>query len=73
MNPLTAKKLAQILLTNGFILSRQKGSHQIYKNIFTGIIVPVPLHGKNKPLPFGTFLAIIKQSKIPKDKFSKRN
>ncbi|MBM2817646.1 MAG: hypothetical protein HW401_236 [Parcubacteria group bacterium] len=73
MNPLTAKKIAQILLANGLILSRQKGSHQIYKNIFTGIIAPIPLHGKNKPLPFGTFLAIIKQSKIPKDRFSKHN
>jgi len=60
-------------LANDFILSRQKGSHKIYKNLFTRIIVPIPLHGKNKLLPVGTFLAIIKQSKIPKEKFSKRN
>lgn len=69
MRPLTAKKIIQILLANGFVLSRQKGSHQIYKNPLTGIIVPVPLHGKNKTLPVGTFSAIVKQSKIPKDKF----
>lgn len=72
MSPLTAKKIAQILLANGFILSRQKGSHQIYKNPHSGIIVPVPLHGKNNPLPIGTFGAIVKQSKIPKEKFLKR-
>lgn len=71
MRPLTAKKIIQTLLANGFVLSRQKGSHQIYKNTLTGIIVPVPMHGKNKTLPSGTFSAIVKQSKISKDKFFK--
>lgn len=70
MRPITAKKLIQILLANNFILERQKGSHCIYKNLDTGIIVPVPLHGKNKPIYIGTLLAIVKQSKIPKEKFN---
>lgn len=69
MHPLSAKKVIVILVKNGFILSRQKGSHCIYRNSFSGNIVPVPLHGGNKPLPIGTFLAIIKQSKIPRGKF----
>ena len=69
MRPITAKKLTAILLTNDFILSRQKGSHQIFRHEVSGIIVPVPLHGKNKPIYIGTLLAIIKQSKIPKEKF----
>lgn len=69
MRPLTAKKLIQILLNNGFILARQKGSHAIYRHSNDGIIVPVPLHGKNKPIHIGTFLAIVKQSKIPLEKF----
>lgn len=69
MRPITAKKLIQILLVNGFILSRRKGSHQIYKHKNLGVIVPVPLHGKNKPIHIGTLLAIIKQSKIPKENF----
>ncbi|MFH1564859.1 MAG: type II toxin-antitoxin system HicA family toxin [bacterium] len=69
MHPITAKKLIQILLDNDFTLIRQKGSHCIYKNSTNGIIVPVPLHGKNKPIHIGTLLAIIKQSKIPKEKF----
>ncbi len=69
MRPITAKKLIKILTANGFILSRQKGSHIIFRHSNSGIIVPAPLHGKNKPVHIGTLLAIIKQSKIPKKKF----
>ena len=69
MHPIAAKKLIQVLIENNFILSRQNGSHQIYRHNLSGIIVPVPLHGKNKPIPIGTLLAIIKQSKISKEKF----
>jgi predicted RNA binding protein YcfA (HicA-like mRNA interferase family) len=69
MRPIVAKKLIQILLANGFILSRQKGSHQIYRHSSFNIIVPVPLHGGNKPIHIGTLLAIIRQSKIPKENF----
>lgn len=69
MRPLNAQKVIEILRQNGFILSRQRGSHMIWKNPQSGIIVPIPLHGKSKPLPVGTLLAIIKQSKIPKEKF----
>jgi len=69
MKSLTAKKIIKILEKNGFVLSRRKGSHMIYRHYSSGIIAPVPLHGKNKPIPTGTFLAIIKQSKIPKKEF----
>lgn len=69
MNPVNAKRLVKILRENGFILSRQKGSHQIWKNLKTGIIVPIPFHGGNKPIPMGTLLSIIKQSKISKENF----
>lgn len=69
MRPINARKLVKILKQNGFVLSRQKGSHQIWKNSKTGIIVPVPFHGESKPLPLGTLMAIIKQSKISKEKF----
>ncbi len=69
MRPITAKKLIKILEANGFILSRQKGSHHIYKHPDSNIIVPIPLHGKNNPIPIGTLLAIIKQSKISKEQF----
>lgn len=69
MRPLTAKEVIHILQLHGFVLSRQKGSHQIYRNAESGVIVPVPVHGTNKSLPIGTFLAIVKQSKIPREKF----
>ena len=69
MKSITAKKLIRILEENDFALSRQKGSHLIYKNIASNLIVPVPLHGKSKSIPIGALMAIIKQSKIPKEKF----
>jgi predicted RNA binding protein YcfA (HicA-like mRNA interferase family) len=69
MHPLPAKKIIKILLAHGFILSRQKGSHFIFREPRTGTMVPIPLHGGNKPLPIGTFLNIVTQSKIPKEKF----
>ena len=68
---LTAKQIVKILETNGFVLVRQKGSHQIYKRNNPHVLVPIPLHAKNKLLPIGTFLAIIKQSNLPKEKFEK--
>ncbi len=69
MKPITAKRIIRILHENGFIVSRQRGSHMIWKNPQSGIIVPVPLHGKNKPILIGTLHAIIKQSKISPEKF----
>jgi predicted RNA binding protein YcfA (HicA-like mRNA interferase family) len=69
MKPLSYRKIFKILEKNGFEISRQKGSHVIFKHREKNIIVPVPLHNKNKPLPIGTFLAIVKQSKIPKEDF----
>lgn len=69
MRSINAKKLIKILENNDFIFSRQKGSHIIFRNKENGIIVPVPLHGKSKVIPVGTLMAIIKQSKISKDKF----
>ena len=69
MNPLAPRELERILKAHGFVLSRERGSHRIYKNLGTGIIVPIPFHGKNKRLPIGTFMAIVKQSRLPKDVF----
>ena len=69
MKPITARALMKILGKHGFATARQKGSHVICKNIRTNVIVPVPLHGKSKPIPIGTLQVIIKQSKIPKEEF----
>lgn len=69
MRPLPAKKIIKILLSCGYLLVRQKGSHQIYRHPTTGKMVPVPIHAKNKPIYLGTFMAIVKQSGIPKEMF----
>lgn len=71
MKPLTAKEIIRILETNGFRETRRKGSHIIFVHRATGTIVPVPLHGGNKPIPIGTFLAIVKQSKLPREQFER--
>jgi len=69
MKSLTTRRLIIILVANGFVLKRKKGSHHIYKNQETGYMVAIPLHGGNKPLPLGTFLDIVRYSNISKDKF----
>jgi predicted RNA binding protein YcfA (HicA-like mRNA interferase family) len=66
---LTARQIIRILEANDFQVSRQRGSHVIYKHTTTGRIVPVPLHGGNKTLPIGTFLSIVKQSGIDREDF----
>ena len=71
MKALSAKQIVKILEANGYYVARQRGSHIIYKSNITGQIVPVPLHGGNKALPIGTFLAIVKQSGLSSDLFQK--
>ena len=71
MRSLSAKEIIRILKANGFVIVRQRGSHVILKNSVSDFMVSVPLHGGNKPIPIGTFHAIVKQSHISKDTFSK--
>ncbi|MBI9039135.1 MAG: type II toxin-antitoxin system HicA family toxin [Bacteroidales bacterium] len=56
----TPKEIVKILLKNGFVQDRIKGSHFIYFNKNTGKRVVVPVHKKD--LPKGTFWAIIKSA-----------
>jgi predicted RNA binding protein YcfA (HicA-like mRNA interferase family) len=62
---LDPKHLIKILLQNGFLFKRSKGSHHIYYNPITNRTTTVPLHAKD--LPKGTFLAILKQAGIDKN------
>lgn len=71
MKALTARQIIKILETNGFAIARQRGSHIIYRQIESGRIVPVPLHGGNRPLPIGTCLSIVKQSGLSQSDFRK--
>jgi mRNA interferase HicA len=66
---LSAKRLIRVLEANGFELARSRGSHMIFRNQEAGVIVPVPVHGGTAPIPIGTFLSIVRQSKIDPSKF----
>lgn len=70
MKALTAKQTEKVLLHHGFRLVRQRGSHRIYRNAL-GTSVPIPFHGGNQALPIGTFKAIVKQSKISPENFTR--
>ncbi|MBK9150417.1 MAG: type II toxin-antitoxin system HicA family toxin [Saprospiraceae bacterium] len=61
--------LIKILEQNGFIFKHSKGSHQLYYNPVNFKTVIVPVHG-GKDLKKGTFLSILKQAGIDKDKLS---
>lgn len=72
MKALAARQVIKVLEINGFVVARQRGSHVIFRNTKTGQIVPVPLHGGNKALPIGTFLAIVKQSGLSPEAFTEK-
>ena len=57
--------LIKILLQNGFIFKRSKGSHHLYYNPASNKTVIVPVHG-GKDMKKGTFLAVLKQAGIDK-------
>jgi predicted RNA binding protein YcfA (HicA-like mRNA interferase family) len=65
---LSGKQVCKILLDNGFVEVRQKGSHIIMqkKTENTTITVPVPNHSEIK---IGTLQSIIRQSQIAKQEF----
>lgn len=65
---MTSSEIIKILLKNGFIIDRIKGSHHLLLNKETKIRVVVPMHKKD--LPKGTVYEIIKQSGLSADDFS---
>lgn len=57
--PLTGKEVCRLLKKNGWLMKRQKGSHQhFYKD---GQRITVPVHG-NKDLPKGIERHILKDA-----------
>lgn len=62
---LTPKEIVKILLRKGFVLDRNRGSHQIYLHPISRKRVIVPMH--NKALPIGTMYSILKQAGIDKE------
>lgn len=65
---LAPAEIIKILLKNGFIIDRIKGSHHLLLNDNTNIRVVVPMHKKD--LPKGTLYEIIKQSGLTIEDFS---
>ncbi len=59
---MTPKEMVDLLLKNGFVKTRQKGSHAMFKNAATNRQVTVPMHAKD--LPKGLESAIKKQTGI---------
>lgn len=66
--PISGKKAIKILEENGFLVSRQKGSHVVLtkKSSSGKTIVVVPIH---KELKKGTLRSISNMSELDKSKF----
>ncbi|RKR81323.1 mRNA interferase HicA [Mucilaginibacter gracilis] len=65
MRSFTPKEIIAVLLANGFVLTRSKGSHQIFANAEKGLKTVVPMH--HKDLKKGTLHSILKQADIDPD------
>ena len=66
---LTAKEIIAVLMRVGFILSRQNGSHRIYKNK-DGKRVTVPFHA-NKILHPKVLKSILRDADLNEEKLRK--
>lgn len=58
--PMTLKEMEQLLLKNGFVADRQKGSHKVFWNKDTRRSVVVPMYSKD--LKKGTEQRILKDA-----------
>jgi predicted RNA binding protein YcfA (HicA-like mRNA interferase family) len=62
---LSSKYIIKVLEDKGFKFKSQKGSHSKYVYLNKIVIVPI----KQKEIPIGTFLSIVKQSGLKKGDF----
>ena len=67
---LTAREIAAVLERTGFALTRQSGSHQIYKNA-AGKRVTVPFHA-SKILPPKVLKSILRDAELSPEDLEKR-
>ena len=63
----SSKAIINILEKEGFAFVHQRGSHAKYRKGSATVIVPNP----KKEIPLGTFKSIIRQSKLPAERFNK--
>ena len=59
---MTPKKLIKLLKENGFVFTRQSGSHAVFRNDQKKKKVIVPIHTKD--IPTGTLHSILKDAGI---------
>lgn len=62
---LTSKKLIKILKEKGFEIDHSTGSHFIFRHSLNSKMVTVPF--KNKDIPKGTIMSILRQVGISKN------
>ena len=63
----SARDLTRALEKEGFVLSRSRGSHRIYRHLETGKRVTVPYHA-GRIIPPGTLANILREAGIDRDK-----
>jgi predicted RNA binding protein YcfA (HicA-like mRNA interferase family) len=63
---LTASEVIRVVEKRGFVLTRTRGSHQIFRNPSSGRRVTIPFH-RGKVIPTGTLLNILRESGIDRD------
>lgn len=65
--PIRVRDITRLLAGNGFVLDRQRGSHQQWKRVADGKTRLVTIAGEpNDELPKGTLNSIVRQSGLPK-------
>jgi predicted RNA binding protein YcfA (HicA-like mRNA interferase family) len=57
---MTPRELRRILEQNGFVFTRQSGSHAIFKHPISKRRVVLPIHSRD--IPIGTLHAILKDA-----------
>ncbi len=63
----TARELTRALEKAGFVLRRQRGSHQIFQHVQTGQRVSVPVHSGD--VPKGTLRQILRTADLSVERF----
>ena len=66
---LSSQEIGKILTRNGFILSRQKGSHQQFVGLIHGQRRRVTVIANQKSFAPGTFKSMIRQSGLSEEEF----
>jgi predicted RNA binding protein YcfA (HicA-like mRNA interferase family) len=64
---IAARELVRALEKEGFVFSRSKGSHRIYRHPETGNRVTVPYHA-GRTIPPGTLANILREAGIDRDR-----